>query len=167
MPQLPEPARMGPTYEQDWPGASARATHCLMNTILVGNLLLEEFARLLEPHALTPAQFQTLAILHGEDEPLPHNVIAQRLLVSRGTVTWLIDALEKRGYVQRESHPSSRRTVLVAVTEAGHAIVREVTPIIQRCDLDVTADLSVDEQDLLVDLLARMQRSLLRRRTEQ
>jgi MarR family 2-MHQ and catechol resistance regulon transcriptional repressor len=145
-----------------------RQSPCRRARFLVALLIiLEEFARLLEPYALTPAQFQTLAILHGAGRPLPHNVIARRLLVSRGTVTWLVDALEKRGLVQRERQPSSRRTVLVAVTEAGSAIVTEATPIMVQCNLDVTADLSIEEQDLLVDLLAWMHHRLIRRRTEQ
>src|SRR5207244_1269678 len=124
---------------------------------LVGELFVETLGRLLRPFGLTPATAQVLSILHGAGEPLPHHLISQRLLVSRGTVTWLVTALEKRGLVQRAAHPSDRRTVLVRLTPAGEALHRRYRPLIHRLDQDVVTDLSAQEQDTLIELLGRMQ----------
>src|ERR671923_440387 len=149
--------RMGPTFEQDWPGASARATECVMNAVLLGDLFVEALGRLLRPYRLSPATAQVLSILDGAGEPLPHHVISQRLLVSRGTVTWLVTALEKRGLVRRIAHPSDRRAVLVELTAAGAALHQRFRPLIHRLDQQVVADLTPQEQDTLIELLGRMQ----------
>lgn len=151
------PVRMGPTFEQDWPGASARATDCVMNILRSADWLSERIATLLRPYDLTPAQAQTLSIIHGAGEPLPHHVIAERLVTSRGTVTWLVDGLAQRGLLVRRPHPTSRRTVLVAVTDEAVRLLHEFRPKIHQLDRDVVADLSAAEQGLLIDLLARIQ----------
>lgn len=152
-----EPVRMGPAFEQDWPGASERATDCVMNILRGADWLAGRIAELLRPYDLTPAQAQALAIVHGAGEPLPHHVIAERLVSSRGTVTWLVDGLARRGLMVRLPHPTSRRTVLVAITDEAVRLLHEFRPKIHEMDRLVVADLSAMEQELLVELLARIQ----------
>ena len=53
-----EPVRMGPDFEQDWPGADARATDCVMNLVLAGDQVVERIADILRPLDLTPAVAQ-------------------------------------------------------------------------------------------------------------
>jgi DNA-binding MarR family transcriptional regulator len=153
----PQPVRMGETFEADWPGAGASATDCVMNVILAADLSVAAIAEVLRPFELTPAAAQVLSIVHGAREPLPHHVIADRMLVRRGTVTWLVDGLEKRGLVCRVPHPESRRTVLVEVTAAGTALLGRFRPLIHSVDCVLVADLTPAEQELLVDLLSRVQ----------
>jgi DNA-binding MarR family transcriptional regulator len=154
------PIRMGPTFEQDWPGASTRATECVMNLIRAADQASARLAELVRPYDLTPSALQVLAIIHGAGEPLPHHVIGERLLTSRGTVSFLVDGLERRGLVRRVPHPTSRRTVLVAITEEAERLVREVTPRIHRMDVEAVAALNPAEQDTLIDLLGRIQARL-------
>lgn len=151
------PIRMGPAFEQDWPGASARATECVMNAIRTGDRASARLAELLRPHDLTPSAFQVLAIIHGAREPLPHHVIGERLLTSRGTVTFLVDGLERRGLVRRQPHPSSRRTVLVAITDEADRLVHTIQPQIHAMDRETTRGLIEAEQEILIELLGRMQ----------
>lgn len=153
----PTPIRMGPTFEQDWPGASARATECVMNLIRAASDAGERIAAVLRPYGLTPAQSQVLSIIHGAGEPLPHHVIAERLVTARGTVSFLVDGLERRGLLRRVPHPASRRTVLVAITDAAERLLLEFRPRIHQVDRDLVAGLSTAEQDTLIDLLGRIQ----------
>ena len=44
-----------------------------------------------------------------EDEPRPMGAIAEGLNVDASQVTWLIDRLEERGFVERRMLPSDRR----------------------------------------------------------
>ena len=154
------PVRMGPTFEQDWPGASARATECIMNIIRTADGASERIAEILRPYDLTPAQAQVLSIIDGAGKPLPHHVIAERLVSSRGTVTWLVDGLARRGLVCRRPHPTSRRTVLVAITDQAERLLREFRPRIHQLDRDLVADLTPEEQEGLITLLARIQARL-------
>jgi DNA-binding MarR family transcriptional regulator len=156
----PAPIRMGPTFEQDWPGASARATECVMNVIRTGDQASARLAELLRPYDLTASALQVLAIIHGAREPLPHHVIGERLLTSRGTVTFLVDGLERRGLVCRLPHPSSRRTVLVTITEEAAQLVQEILPRIHALDREAVRALTSSEQETLIDLLGRVQAAL-------
>lgn len=153
--------RMGSTFEQDWPGAKAQATECVLNLVRTGEWALDAVARLMKPYGLTPAEAQLLSIVHGAGEPLPHRVIADRLVVSRGMVTWLVNGLEQRGLVRRIAKPRDRRTVLVALTEAGHELHAVFRPRIHQLDARVVGDLSTEEQETLLRLLGSIQARLL------
>lgn len=60
-----------------------------------------------------------LAIVEGEGAPLPPSVIGERMLMTSGTMTSLLDTLARRGLVRRAPHPDDRRMQLVAITDAG------------------------------------------------
>ena len=45
----------------------------------------------------------------------------------RSTLTSLLDRLEGRGWTRRERHPTSRRLVLVQLTEAGQQVADQVS----------------------------------------
>jgi DNA-binding MarR family transcriptional regulator len=151
---------MGPTFEQDWPGASARATECIMNLLRTAGDISERIAELLRPHGLTLAQANLLSIVHGAGEPLPHHVIAERLLTARGTVSFLVDGLERRGLLRRVPHPTSRRTVLVAITTEAERLLHEFRPHIHQLDRDLVSGLCAEEQETLLRLLGKVQERL-------
>jgi DNA-binding MarR family transcriptional regulator len=52
--------------------------------------------------------------------------LADVLNVSDSNATGLIDRLEERGFIERQRVPADRRVVLVRVTAAGEAMLREV-----------------------------------------
>jgi DNA-binding MarR family transcriptional regulator len=47
--------------------------------------------------------------------PLSQRELAERLLLSSGAVTFLVDRLEQAGLVGRQPHPTDRRTTLVGL----------------------------------------------------
>ncbi|GAA1386222.1 hypothetical protein GCM10009613_19850 [Pseudonocardia kongjuensis] len=48
--------------------------------------------------------------------------VAERTGLSQGSVTALVDRLERRGFVARVRPPENRRLVLVELTAAGHEV---------------------------------------------
>jgi DNA-binding MarR family transcriptional regulator len=77
----------------------------------------------LRKHDLHLAAAQALAVLEGAGEPLTPNEINAHLHLTSGSVTSLLDRLEKRALVVRRPHPTDRRKVLVSITDAGRALV--------------------------------------------
>ena len=148
--------RMGPGFEQEWPGASAHATNITLNLLRLAGHLENVLVEALRPYGLTPAAAQVLSIIHGAGEPLPHHVIGERMVVRAGTVTWLVDGLEKRGLVQRLPHATSRRTVLVALTEEGEALMHLYRPTLHAIDRAAVRGLSEEEQEQLLALLGKV-----------
>ena len=48
-------------------------------------------------------------------------VLAQRAQMTNQSMGYLVDALEKRGYVKRRPDPADRRAALVVITDRGRA----------------------------------------------
>lgn len=87
-------------------------------------------AERLEPLDLTTAQLDVLAnLLAGPEEGLTQEQLVQRLLVTKGNVSGLLDRLSQRGLVLRKPHPESRRTNLVLLTEEGRAVSEQAVAV--------------------------------------
>jgi DNA-binding MarR family transcriptional regulator len=132
-----------------------------MNLVLTADLIVKRISVLLQPFGLSPASGLVLSILADSESPLPPNKIADRLIISRATVTGLVDSLEGRGYAQRIPHQSDRRMLLVQLTDKGRQVANQFRPIVhqhQKLWLEV---LSEDEQQRLIDSLQRLQVNLI------
>ena len=66
---------------------------------------------------LSLRQLSALYII--EHEPTTPGQLARRLMVTPAVVTGLIDRLERRGFVRRESESDDRRRIHLELTEAG------------------------------------------------
>jgi DNA-binding MarR family transcriptional regulator len=153
--------QIAPDFADRYPDASPTATECAMNLVFTADLLVKRIAELLQPFDLTPASGLVLSILADSESPLPPNQIADRLIISRATVTGLVDSLEQRGYVRRLPHPSDRRMLLIEPTDTGRQVANAFRPIVhqhQKVWMDV---LNEKEQGQLIDFLKRLQESLI------
>jgi len=153
--------QISPDFEERYPNSSATATECAMNLVLTADLLLKRISGLLQPFDLSPASGLVLSILADSESPLPPNKIADRLIISRATVTGLLDSLERRGYVQRLPHPSDRRMLLVAPTDTGRQVAQAFRPIVHQHQKVWLEILSESDQQNLIDTLQQLQATLL------
>src|SRR5262249_43622651 len=96
----------------------------------------------------------------GAGEPLPPHVIAARLLVTSGTMTSLLDTLERRGLVRRVPHPNDRRKLLIDITDEARTILDRMLPRVHGTSRDAFAVLSDAECQTLDELLQRVQAQL-------
>ncbi|WP_320197070.1 MarR family winged helix-turn-helix transcriptional regulator [Agrobacterium rosae] len=86
-----------------------------------------EVEAVLLQHGLSSSAFDVLATLRRAGEPYrlsPGELLAMTM-VSSGTMTNRIDQLEKAGLVERINNPEDRRSVLIALTDKGFAVVDE------------------------------------------
>ncbi|NKY46732.1 MarR family winged helix-turn-helix transcriptional regulator [Nocardia cerradoensis] len=85
--------------------------------------IAEELAK---PAEITAAWWQVLgAVLH---EPLPVSGIAREMGITRQSVQRIADLLVGKGLAEYRPNPSHRRAKLVAITDAGSAAIRRITP---------------------------------------
>lgn len=148
--------RRGAEFEREFPGASALATETFISLLAVGNLADALLADLLRPYGLSVGALNTLGILVGAGEPLSPHEISERLLVTRGTVTGVLDSLEKLGFVRRIPHPQDRRKLLVEVTGALEAFSAATQGRLHRSERAWMAGLSDEEQETLYGLLGKL-----------
>jgi DNA-binding MarR family transcriptional regulator len=71
-------------------------------------------------HQLDLPTTDTLALYHLANEPLRSLHLADRLGLTGGSVTALVDRLEARGLARRTTLATDRRVVLIELTRAGH-----------------------------------------------
>lgn len=154
------PIRVSRDFAATYPDASASATECAMNLVRTGDLVLGRVASALQPLEVSPAGGLVLGILKDAGQPLPPNYISERLIVSRATVTGVLDTLVKRGLVRRESHPTDRRMVLVHLTKAGSRMADRVRRTVHNGEAEWMGSLSEPERARLTELLGKLQRDL-------
>ena len=153
--------QIAPDFEGRYPNSSARATECAMNLVFTADLLVKRISDLLKPFDLSPASGLVLSILADSESPLPPNKIADRLIISRATVTGLIDSLERRGYVRRQPHQSDRRMLLIEPTDIGKKVAHAFRPIVHQHQKVWLGALSEIEQGQLTASLQRLQVALM------
>ena len=152
--------RIAPDFAAQYPTASATATECAMNLVFTADLLQKRIATLLQPLRLTPTSGLALSILANAESPLPPNEIADRLIISRATVTGLLDSLERRAYIRRRPHPSDRRMILAEITETGRQAASAFRPIVHQHEKEWFGVLDETEQQQLLVALHRVQERL-------
>ena len=71
---------------------------------------------------LAPSDLTAIGHLYN-DGPLTPRELATRMEMTSGTMTALLDRVEKAGFLSRQSNPNDRRSLLISVTPAGqHAM---------------------------------------------
>jgi len=152
--------QLPPDFGERYPGASSKATETAMNLVRTSDLLVKRIADLVQPFDLTPSSGLVLGILADLGEPLPPNKIAERLIISRASVTGLIDSLERRGYVRRTPHATDRRMLLIELTDAGRQVAHDFRVLVHQHQKDWMAMFTEQEQNQLIDAFHRIQTAL-------
>ena len=100
--------------------------------ILVVARQLELLARrILQPHGITPPQYNVLRILRGQKgQPIAVQSLAARMVNPASNTSRIIDKLVNRGWADRQVCPTDRRRANVLITEAGLSLLEELdTPM--------------------------------------
>ena len=116
------------------------------------------------PYGLSSATFNVLVVLLGAGGSLSPCEIGEQLLVTRGTVTGLLDSLERQRLVQRLPHPKDRRMLLIELTDEGRALLDRLLPEHHRGISDLLACLSESEKAAFTEVLGKIQNRLAHQR---
>lgn len=76
---------------------------------------------------LTPAQFDIIATL-GNTQGMTYKELGEKTLITKGTLTGVIDRLEQKGLVARERSCDDKRSFYVRLTACGEALFQDVFP---------------------------------------
>ena len=119
-------------------------------------------ARLFPPlqaeFGITPSQLGVLEAL-SHLGPMPHCVLAGKLLVSASNLTTVLDNLERDGLVKRERDTADRRVSLTSLTPAGMARLASFFPGHVSRLVEAMSGLEPDEQAELGRLCRKLGRS--------
>jgi MarR family transcriptional regulator, 2-MHQ and catechol-resistance regulon repressor len=104
---------------------------------------------------LTQPQFGVLEALHHLG-PLQLGELADKLLVTGGNVTYVMDRLEEQGLVERDRSGPDRRVVTARLTRAGTVLIKEMFPDHASFIHELTDVLSDEERAELRRLLKKL-----------
>jgi len=105
-------------------------------------------------HGFNPTEFAVLELLYTRG-PQKLQQIGSRLLLVSGNVTYVIDKLERNGYIYREQDPKDKRSVYAKLTDKGQEYLDEIYPIHAMRMARAFSGLSQEEQDQLMSLLKK------------
>ncbi|SFB55438.1 DNA-binding transcriptional regulator, MarR family [Janthinobacterium sp. 344] len=106
-------------------------------------------------HGLSEGKFVVLFLLRGEQTGLPPHALAERAGVTRGTITGLLDGLERDGFLARHADPLDRRKLLVRLSAKGEAIAATLVDEHAQWIASLFADFTADEMHCLSALLEK------------
>lgn len=112
-----------------------------------------------QERGLNPTEFAVLELLyHKGRQPLQQ--IGNKILLASGSITYVIDKLEKRGYLERLACPSDRRVTYAEISEEGNAFMAEIFPIHEQKLHELMDALTPDEKEQAIQLLKKLGRSI-------
>lgn len=97
--------------------------------------------RLRTSYGLTLPQFDLMAQLYREPEGLRLSDLSQRMMVSNGNLTGLVERLVGEGLVAREASPNDRRAFFVRLTAQGRLEFSKVAKAHEKWIRDLFAGL--------------------------
>jgi MarR family 2-MHQ and catechol resistance regulon transcriptional repressor len=104
---------------------------------------------------LTPGEFAVLEVLLHKG-PLLLGEIREKVLVSSGGITYLVDKLEDKGMVHRRPCPEDRRATYAELTAEGRSWIEDFFPAHAERIHTAMSGLDDGEKRAAVDLLKRL-----------
>lgn len=116
----------------------------VLNIVRTANVLSLKGAALFRHYDLTEAQFNVLFALKFKESNWTQSDLGKRLVVTRASVTSVLDKLEEKGLVSRQDVEGNRRIYHVDLTPEGRKLLEDVEPLYRQDIYTVLA--SFDEK---------------------
>ena len=94
-----------------------------------------------KPYGLTTLQYTTLSVL-GRRGELSNAQLARRAYMTPQSMSEVIDALEKKGLIERNPHPNHRRVFPAALTTAGRRVLEACNAAVDELEHEMLVDLT-------------------------
>lgn len=116
-------------------------------------------SRLRDTFDVTLPRFDLMAQLDKTPGGMTLGELSQRMMVSAGNVTGLAERLESLGMLERRASPHDRRAQIVSLTAEGRRSFRAMARTHENWIAEIFSDLSADEIETLMKLLAKTKTS--------
>ncbi|MEH7748843.1 MarR family transcriptional regulator [Neobacillus drentensis] len=100
-------------------------------------------------------EFSVLEVLYQKGKQTIQQ-IGKSILISSGSMTYVIDKLEQRRLLSRHACPDDRRVIHVTLTEDGNELMNEIMPKYHEFINQMFDSLDSNEAEALVQLLKKV-----------
>lgn len=127
----------------------------LRTTRYVENALREEMR---VSYDQTLPRFEILAMLERSENGLRMSALSEKLMVSNGNVTGIIERLVQDGLVERLSVLGDKRATLVRLTHKGEAVFAEMADVHERWVNELLDSVTAEDAELMSERLTEVRR---------
>ena len=118
-----------------------------------------EIEKNVQEFGLNISEFGVLEMLyHKGDQPVQK--VAEKILVTSGTITYVINKLEKKELVVRRKCEKDKRVFYVSLTEKGREFISDIFPKHKEFLDNLFSELNEDTKRELVDNLIQLRKIL-------
>ncbi|MED3661878.1 MarR family transcriptional regulator [Ureibacillus sp. FSL K6-8385] len=108
-----------------------------------------------QQNGLNPTEFAVLELLYHKGRQ-PLQKIGSKILLASGSITYVVDKLEKRGLIKRVSCPTDRRVTYAEITEEGAAFMEKIFPEHEKNLHELMSALTPEEKETAIELLKKL-----------
>lgn len=109
----------------------------------------------LQKHGLNPTEFAVIELLYHKGEQ-PLQQIGGKILLASGSITYVVDKLECKGYIQRVACPKDRRVTYGKITEKGEKLMENIFSYHEQRIHKIMSVLSKEEKETAIYLLKKL-----------
>ena len=121
----------------------------------VSNHVSHAFARKLLATGVTVAEWVVMREMFDDDQTSP-GVLAERIGMTRGGVSKLVDRLVTRKLIARRERSDDRRFQSIALTAAGRRMIPQLAALADRNDDEFFHPLSAKERAVLIRIMKKL-----------
>lgn len=100
-------------------------------------------------------EFAVLELLfHKGDQPIQK--IGQKVLLASSSITYVVDKLEKKGYLVRKPCPKDRRVIYAVLTGEGRTVMEDIFPKHQKAIQEIMGGLNSEEKETTIEMLKKL-----------
>lgn len=115
----------------------------------------EQTNQFFQENGVNPTEFAVLELLYHKGRQ-PLQKIGGKILLASGSITYVIDKLEKRGFITRVNCPTDRRITYAEITEEGEAFMADIFPAHEQKIHELMAALSPEEKEQAIELMKKI-----------
>ncbi len=115
----------------------------------------ERIRREMINNKLNVTEFSVLEALYLQGKQTSQQ-IGNSILISSGSMTYVIDKLEHKGLLNRNACPDDRRVIHVVLTEDGIRLMQKIMPSHRDLVNDMFESLTDNESETMVKLLKKV-----------
>ncbi|WP_054636051.1 MarR family winged helix-turn-helix transcriptional regulator [Thalassobacillus sp. C254] len=109
----------------------------------------------IKTYGLNPTEFGVLELLYHKGRQ-PIQRIGEKILLSSGSITYVVDKLETKNYLIRKPCPKDRRVTYTEITKEGTELMDKIFPAHKKVIQEIFSTLDQKEKELLINLLKRV-----------
>ncbi|MFW6691530.1 MarR family winged helix-turn-helix transcriptional regulator [Streptomyces sp. MAR4 CNX-425] len=151
-------AEIAAAWRRERPGTPTESIEIVTPIWRLAKLFADDRARVLREAGIDAATLDLLAVIRRSGPPyrLSTREITARTLVTAGAISQRVARAEREGLVRRARGDTGRRTVEVALTADGHALIERSVDAVLGREAALVGDLPAGERDVLIALLEKL-----------